>query len=123
MEEFNLEQMKEELKEELKTEILKELEESRHSMKRVPALEAMRKKWFHGPNPKYPYSDSKMYKIFGGYDQHKVWDTVCAVTRLVFQVDSRVQLRNCDQDKVEHVADVLFETVYSLRKEIMADSK
>lgn len=102
------------LKAELRAEILEEL--SRKSNRRAPGIEAVRKKWFQGENKINPYFDSEMDKVFGS-DQHKVWEAVRTLTRLIFHKGSCSQLENLDQNKVEYVADALCELVHSLEME------
>ncbi len=102
------------LKAELREEILEEL--SRKSNRRALGLETVRKKWFFGPNKKFQFENSKMAQFFGT-DQHKVWDAVRSLTRLIFHKGSCSQLENLNQEKVEYVANALCELVYSLAEE------
>lgn len=102
------------LKAELREEILEEL--ARKSNRRALGIESVRKKWFIGPDKRNPYSNSEMYKVFRN-DQHKVWEAIRTLTRLIFHKGSCAQLENLDQEKVEHVADALCELVYSLVRE------
>lgn len=106
----------EKLKQELKQEILEELK-SYTSNRRIPGLEAVRKKWFNGPNSRDKYTDSLMYKMFKN-DQHRVWESVRTLTRLIFSMKSQVRLSSVDQTDVERVADALCKLIYSLKQEI-----
>lgn len=105
---------REQLKAEIMEEILEEL--AKKSNKPVPALENVRKKWFNGPDKRFKYSNSKMQQVFGD-NQHRVWDAIRSLTRLVFNKSQCSQLRDIDQEKVEKVANSICEMVYSLAKE------
>ena len=112
---------RETLKQEIKEEILKELKE--RSRKNVPAIETIRKKWFNGPDPNYRYSGSEMEKLFGSYGQHRVWDALRTLTRLIFGKDNQAQLQNVDPKELEHVMNALCEYVYNLKKEQLESKK
>lgn len=104
----------EKLKAELKAEILEELQIN--SRKRVPGLEVVRKKWFYGSDEKYcHYDNSKMDELFGT-DQHRVWEAVRSLTRIIFEKEWPIQLRDCNQDEVARVADSLCDYIYLLKK-------
>lgn len=106
----------EKLKEELKAEILEELK-TENSRKSVLGLEVIRKKWFNGPNNRDKYSNSLMSKMFGN-DQHRVWDNVRGLARIIFGVKSQVRLSSVDQKKLEMVCDSLCELIYRLKEEL-----
>lgn len=108
---------REKLKEELKMEILAELKtnsELSNPKKFVPGMNSVLVKWFKGDDKKNAYSKTKMHLLFGD-KQHRVWDNVRALTRLIFDTNSGAKLNLCNQKQVEHVADTLCETIYSLR--------
>lgn len=107
------------LKQEIKTEIMEELNADR-SMKQVPGLKKVKEKWFFGPDKNFKYSDSVMSKMFGSYNQHKVWESVRHLTRIVFGATYQPELTRLDQDKIEYVADRLCTLICELRKEIKA---
>ena len=100
------------IKAELREELLEEI--ARKSNRRAPGIETVRKKWFTGPNKMYQYSNSEMDKIFGA-DQHKVWDAIRTLTRLIFGKSSCSQLEFLEQDAVEDVTERLCKIVYDLR--------
>ena len=81
-------------------------------------MEKIKAKWMYGPDARYRYSDSVLDKLFGN-NQHKAWDAVRSLTRLIFSKGNQSQLANVDQELLEHVCDKLFETVYELRKEVV----
>ena len=105
---------REQLKAEIREEILEEL--AKKSNKPVPALENVRKKWFNGPDKRFKYNNSKMQQVFGN-NQHRVWDAIRTLTRLIFHKGTCSQLRDIDQEKVEKVANSICEMVYLLEKE------
>lgn len=106
----------EKLKQELKAELLEELKVE-GARKSVPGLEAIRKKWFNGTDIRNKYNDSEMYKRFGN-DQHKIWDHVRGITRIVFGVKNQARLSIVDQEKLEKVCDDLCQIICDLREEI-----
>lgn len=106
----------EKLKEELKAEILEELK-AEVSKKSIPGLEAIRKKWFNGPDNRNKYNNSLMYKRFAN-DQHRVWDNVRGLARIIFGVKSQVRLSSVDQKKLEMVCNSLCELIYKLKEEL-----
>lgn len=110
----------EKLKEELKAEILEELK-AENSKKSVPGLEVIRKKWFNGSDSRNKYNGSLMHKMFGN-DQHRVWDNVRGLARIVFGVKSQVRLSTVDQKKLETVCDSLCELIYKLKKDLEEDA-
>ena len=101
------------LKEELRAELMEEFNKKSH--KQVQALVSISKKWFNGPNKNFKWSDSKMQRIFGSHDQHKVYEAIRTLTRLIFGKSVAVQLRDEDQKEVEKVANAICELVYSLK--------
>lgn len=109
----------EQLKGELKAEILEELK-AEASRKGIPGLEAVRKKWFNGPDRKDKYHDSEMYKRFGN-DQHKVWDSVRAIARVIFDMKSQTRLSMVNQEKLEVVCDSLCQLICELKEDIKED--
>lgn len=105
------------LKQEIKTEIMEELNAAR-SMKQIPGLKKVKEKWFFGPDKNFKYSNSVMDKMFGCYNQHRVWDSVRQLTRIIFSATYLSELTRLDQDKIEYVADRLCTEICELRKEI-----
>lgn len=91
-----------------------ELENRRNG--RIPGLENIRKKWFNGNDKNNKYRNSKMDTVFGN-NQHKVWDAVRGLTRIIFNKNSPAKLRYLDQDAVEEVADRICELIYLLGSE------
>lgn len=108
-------------KEKLKQEILEELRAEKLK-KEVPGLAAIKKEWFNGPDRKYRWSDSSMYDLFGN-DQHRVWDNVRQLTRVIFNVPYQTSLLALNQEEVARVADILCETIANLRIEILVGGK
>lgn len=104
-------------KQELKQEILEELMVKK-SNKSIPGLEAIKKKWFNGSNPENKYRDSVMEKRFGSYGQHKVWDAMRTLARLIFHKTYQSELQRVEQEKLEHVCNALCELVCSLEEEV-----
>lgn len=108
------EKLKAEILEALKAEILEELQIN--SRKRVPGLEIVRKKWFYGLDGKHShYENSKMDSLFGN-DQHRIWEAVRSLTRIIFEKECQIQLRDCNQDEILRVADALCDYIYLLKK-------
>ena len=101
---------REQLKAEIFAEIMAELDKK--SNKRIPSLEAVRKNWFFGPDPKFRYSESKMQQAVGYRNQHVVWEAVRTLTRLIFGKNPYTRLISCDQGRVEEVANSICEMVY-----------
>ena len=106
----------EKLKKELKLEILEELK-TENSRKSAPGLEVVRKKWFNGSDIRNKYDGSLMYKMFKN-DQHRVWDNVRGLARIIFGVKSQVRLSSVDQKKLEMVCDALCELIYKLKEDL-----
>lgn len=106
----------EKLKEELKAEILEELK-AENSKKSVPGLEVIRKKWFNGPDSRNKYSSSLMHQMFGN-DQHRIWDNVRSLARIIFGMKSQVRLSSVDQKELEMVCESLCELIYKLKEEL-----
>lgn len=105
------------LKEEIKQEVLMELEESKATRSIPPGINKTKAKWLYGPDSRDRYTDSMLDKVFGT-SQHKVWDAVRTLARLIFAKDHQSKLMNVDQGLLEHVCDELFATVYRLKQEV-----
>lgn len=105
------------LKEEIKQEVLMELEESKATRSIPPGISKVKAKWMYGPDSRDRYTDSMLDKVFGT-SQHKVWDAVRTLVRLIFSKGHQNKLMNVDQELLEHVCEELFETVYRLRQEV-----
>lgn len=108
-------------KEKLKQEILEELRTEK-SRKEVPGLVAVKKKWFNGADRKYIWSDSSMDALFGN-DQHRVWDNVRQLTRVVFNAPHQTSLLTLNQEEVAQVADILCKIISDLRIAILVGGK
>lgn len=111
----------ERLKEELREEILAEIRNDISTRKNVDSLEKVKAKYFYGPNKKDRYIGSKMYTLFGSSGQHRVWDAVRTLTRIIFNKKSQAQLATVDQDEVERVCDLLCELVCNLKTEMIKE--
>lgn len=108
----------EKIKEELKREILEELKNNSASRKSVPALEKVKAKWFYGPDARNRYNGSLMDQLFGNPEQHRIWDAVRLLVRIIFCKKSTVGLSDVDQEKLERVCDSLCKCIYSLKDEV-----
>jgi len=108
----------EKLKEELKQEILEELKNNSVSGKNVPAMDKVKAKWFYGPDARNKYVGSLMDITFGYREQHRVWDTVRLLVRIIFCKKSTTRLSDVDPEKVERVCDSLCKCIYSLKEEV-----
>lgn len=108
-------------KEKLKQEILEELRTEK-SRKEIPGLVAVKKKWFNGADRKYRWSDSSMDVLFGN-DQHRVWDNVRQLTRVIFNAPHQTSLLTLNQEEVAQVADILCEIISDLRITILVREK
>lgn len=105
------------LKEEIKQEVLMELEESKATRSIPPGINKVKAKWMYGPDSKNHYTDSILDKVFGA-NQHKVWEGIRTLVRLIFAKDHQSKLMNVDQELLERVCNELFATVYRLRQEV-----
>ncbi|MDR2025356.1 MAG: hypothetical protein LBQ71_19425 [Hungatella sp.] len=110
----------EKIKAELKREILAEISNDMPSRKNVDSLERIKTKYFYGPNMNDRHNGSRMQKLFGN-DQHRVWDAVRTLTRIIFDKKNQGQLTFADQDEVERVCDSVCYLVCSLKAEMLKE--
>ena len=106
--------------EELKQQLKKELQEEFKTKICDTPLKEAKKKWFYGGRKSSmygnKYTDSIMEKEFGSPVNHRIWENVRNLTKIIFDKSDYRHLVDIDTEIADYVCDRICATIYTLRK-------